>query len=128
MQGQVFVCRPSRPQQKRRRLNGLLALQEPIGLQRNHAWLGKAVEVLVDTIVPPRSHEHEPDEPAILMPTPPPDETVGEESDRVHLSGRTRQNKLVHLTGPMSWLGSLVDVRVEHAGPYALRGTATAHA
>ena len=52
---------------KRRRLNGLLALQEPIGLERNQAWLGRDVEVLVDTIVPPRSHEHEDaDEPIVL--------------------------------------------------------------
>jgi len=111
---------------KRRRLNGLLALQEPIGLERNRAWLGRSVEVLVDAIVPPRSHEHvDADEPTVLEPQRrDADEGGGE---RVHLSGRTRQNKLVHLTGPASWLGSLVDVRVEHAGPYALRGSATAH-
>ena len=44
----------------------------------------------------------------------------------VHLSGRTRQNKLVHLRGPADWLGRLVDVRILHAGAYALRGTAAA--
>ena len=33
---------------KRRRLNELLALQEGIGLERNRAWLGREVEVLVD--------------------------------------------------------------------------------
>jgi hypothetical protein len=77
------------------------------------------VEVLVDTIVPPRSHEHEADEPA---PTAPPAPRPGEGSEDVHLSGRTRQNKLVHLTGPASRLGSLVDVHIAHAGPYALRG------
>ena len=47
-----------------------------------------------------------------------------EESEVVHLSGRTRQNKLVHLSGPTGWLGTLVRVHVGHAGPYALRGTA----
>jgi tRNA-2-methylthio-N6-dimethylallyladenosine synthase len=106
---------------KRRRLNQLLALQEPIGLDRNGAWLGREVEVLVDTIVPPRSHDHE-------EPT-----TLGAEAshrhgspDGVALSGRTRQNKLVHLTGPVDWVGRTVDVRVEHAGPYSLRGAATA--
>ena len=112
---------------KRRRLNGLLALQEPIGLERNRAWLGQTVDVLVDTIVPPRAHEHEMDEPAMSVAVGASDEAAGEGSDRVHLSGRTRQNKLVHLTGPASWLGSLVDARIEHAGPYALRGTAIAH-
>ena len=47
------------PAEKRARLNELLALQESIGLERNRAWLGREVEVLVDTVVPPRSHEHE---------------------------------------------------------------------
>ena len=109
---------------KRRRLNTLLALQEPIGLDRNRAWLGRDVEVLVDTIVPPRSHEHEDaDEPSLIALGPrngngPADSR----SDDVHLTGRTRQNKLVHLSGCAAWLGTLVDVTVEHAGPYALRG------
>ena len=99
---------------KRRRLNGLLALQEPIGLERNQAWLGRTVDVLVDTIVPPRAHEHEDaDEPS----------GAGEGNGGVHLSGRTRQNKLVHLRADAAWLGQLVNVTVEHAGPYALRGS-----
>jgi len=129
------------PDVKRRRLNQLLNLQEPIGLERNLAWVGRTTEVLLDSIVPPRAHDHDhdPDEPeaapgaadagrradagARAVPTP----SVGEGSaDRVHLSGRTRQNKLVHVEGPASWLGRLVDVRIEHAGPYSLRGTAEA--
>ncbi len=64
---------------KRRRLNELLARQEAIGLERNRAWLGREVEVLVDTIVPPRSHDHDADGGAgeaaghagASMPTPP---------------------------------------------------------
>jgi tRNA-2-methylthio-N6-dimethylallyladenosine synthase len=105
---------------KRRRLNQLLALQEPIGLERNRAWLGQTVEVLVDTIVPSRSHDHvDADEPpgtSNAAADGPPAAGI------VNLSGRTRQNKLVHLQGPAAWLGTLVSVRVEHAGPYALRG------
>jgi tRNA-2-methylthio-N6-dimethylallyladenosine synthase len=119
---------------KRRRLNELLALQEPIGLERNRAWLDRTVEVLVDTIVPPRTHDHEEGGDGAA---PGGHEGAagrvegthsarGQGSDLVRLSGRTRQNKLVHLSGPAAWLGSLVEVRVEHAGPYALRGTATA--
>ena len=105
---------------KRRRLNALLALQEPIGLERNRAWLGRTVEVLVDAIVPPRSHEHEVDESAMAgAPERTPEWGSGA---AVHLSGRTRQNKLVHLTGPATWLGTFATVRVDHAGPYALRG------
>src|SRR5436190_6492594 len=107
---------------KRRRLNALLALQEPIGHERNRAWLGRTVEVLVDTIVPPRTHEH--DEPEADGPAAPP--TPEEGSGLVRLSGRSRQNKLVHLIGPAAWMGTLVDVRIDHAGPYALRGSATA--
>ena len=109
---------------KRRRLNQLLALQEPIGLERNSAWLGRTVEVLVDAIVPPRSHEHEDaDEPISIASRRTGTEPVDPAARaQVRLTGRTRQNKLVHLMGPASWLGSLVDVRIEHAGPYAMRG------
>ncbi|MEO5704055.1 MAG: MiaB/RimO family radical SAM methylthiotransferase [Candidatus Limnocylindrales bacterium] len=108
---------------KRRRLNALLAVQEPIGLERNLTWLGRTVEVLVDTIVPPRTHEHD-DGGESTDATP--IWSAGQRIDLVHLAGRTRQNKLVHLTGPAGWLGTLVDVRIEHAGPYALRGVASA--
>jgi tRNA-2-methylthio-N6-dimethylallyladenosine synthase len=108
------------PDEKRRRLNALLDRQEPIGHERNRAWLGRTVEVLVDSIVPPRSHDH--DEPAETPGDGAASEGVGE---TVALSGRTRQNKLVHLTGPADSIGRLVAVRVEHAGPYSLRGTAT---
>jgi tRNA A37 methylthiotransferase MiaB len=86
------------------------------------AWVGRTVEVLVDTIVPPRSHDHdEPLEDAAAAAAP-----TGGAGERVALSGRTRQNKLVHLAGPTEWIGRFVDVRVEHAGPYSLRGAATA--
>lgn len=36
-------------------------------------------------------------------------------------NGRTRTGKLVHLDSPAR-IGSLVDVRIEHAGPFSLRG------
>src|SRR5207247_563024 len=109
---------------KRRRLNTLLGVQEPIGLERNQAWLDRDVEVMVDAVVPPRSHDHDPvdgDEPPVADSSARrPIDEPGEGSGDVHLSGRTRQNKLVHLLGPASWLGSFVNVRIEHAGPYAL--------
>jgi tRNA-2-methylthio-N6-dimethylallyladenosine synthase len=93
---------------KRRRLNELLAVQEGIGLERNRAWVGREVEVLVDAVTPPRSHDHDSDEGGRGGP---------------HVSGRTRQNKLVHLASGPELVGRLVTARVEHAGPYALRGT-----
>ena len=112
---------------KRRRLNGLLAVQEPIGLQRNQAWLGRTTEVLVDAVVPQRSHEHEAVDADEPTPVPASARAAGQGSgDAVHLSGRTRQNKLVHLLGPAAWVGRLVDVRIEHAGAYSLRGSAVA--
>jgi tRNA-2-methylthio-N6-dimethylallyladenosine synthase len=100
---------------KRRRLNELLAVQERIGHGRNEAWVGHDVEVLVDTIVPPRSHDHEGSAEGV-----PPMTGAGEGS--VRLSGRARTNKLVHLGGSPELVGRLVTVRIEHGGPYALRG------
>jgi tRNA-2-methylthio-N6-dimethylallyladenosine synthase len=97
---------------KRRRLNTLLAAQEEFGLGRNRTWLDRDVEVLVDTVVPASTHDHVGADGA------------GEGS--VRLSGRTRGNKLVHLAGPTGLVGRLVTVRIEHAGPYALRGTVLA--
>ncbi len=94
------------PATKRRRLNELLDLQEGIGLARNQAWVGRQVEVLVDQVRPPRSHDH--------------DVPVDDQSPRV--AGRTRHNKLVHLDGEAELLGRFVTALVERAGPYALMG------
>ena len=91
---------------KRRRLNELLAFQESIGLERNEAWLGREVEVLLDAISPPRSHDHDDGRPDLGS----------------SLTGRTRGNKLVHVAGSPDLVGREVRVRVDHAGPYALRG------
>ena len=102
------------PAEKRARLNELLALQESIGLERNRAWLGREVEVLVDTVVPPRSHEHEDADAATHR---------SHDVEGTALSGRTRGNKLVHLRGETDLVGRFATVRVEHAGPYALRGS-----
>jgi tRNA-2-methylthio-N6-dimethylallyladenosine synthase len=99
---------------KRRRLNELLAVQEGIGHARNQAWLGRDVEVLVDTMTPARTHAHDADEGAGAA--------ASSQADGVGLSGRTRGNKLVHLTGEPILLGREVNVHIAHAGPYALRG------
>ena len=100
------------PDVKRRRLNQLLAVQEAIGLERNRAWLDREVEVLVEGVTPPRSHEHE-------DPTTPREAAAGPV-----VTGRTRGNKLVHVTGAADRVGREVAVRIDHAGPYALRGAA----
>ncbi len=95
---------------KRRRLNELLELQEGIGLERNQAWVGHVVEVLVDQVRPSRSHEHE--------------EAEAEAEPRARVAGRTRHNKLVHLDGGPDLVGRMIPVAIEHAGPYALVGRA----
>jgi tRNA-2-methylthio-N6-dimethylallyladenosine synthase len=107
------------PAVKRERLNRLLARQEGISHERNRAWLGRTVEVLIDEAGParmPGSADGGVGEAPAARPGPLP-----EGFDR--LGGRTRHNKLVHLAGPATLVGSLVEVRIEHAGPYSLRGS-----
>ncbi len=105
--------------EKRRRLNALLALQEEIGLGRNRARVGRTAEVLVEAVARPRSHEHGDGSDGDVADTFEPDRSA------VPLTGRTREHQLVHLVGPAELVGCLVSVRIEHAGPYALRGTLT---
>jgi tRNA-2-methylthio-N6-dimethylallyladenosine synthase len=107
---------------KRRRLNELLALQESIGLERNGEWLGRNVEVLVERITPRKRQAADEDNPAddASLRVPSLYGAAGEGS--VALAGRTRHNKLVHLSGDAALVGSAVTVRIEFAGPFALRG------
>jgi len=97
------------PGEKRRRLNALLELQEGIGWELNRAWVGRRTEVLVDRADQPSAHD--------LGETRPPARGV------VRVSGRNRENKLVHLDGGPELLGRFVDVRIERAGPYSLQGS-----
>ncbi len=89
--------------EKKRRLQALLDLQEGIGLEVNRSWVGRTTEVLVDQQRPPSSH--------------------GGDGSTPRLAGRNRNNKLIHFDGPAPLIGSLVNVRIEHAGPYALAGS-----
>ena len=98
------------PAVKRARLNELLARQEDIGRVRNEAWLGREVDVLVDTVASPKQHGH--------------DSAPDDGSATGQVSGRTRGSKLVHLPGDAALVGRFVTVRIDHAGPYALRGKA----
>ncbi len=106
------------PDVKRRRLVDLLAVQERIGHERNRAWLGRTAEVLLDTIVAPRRHDHDDDDDTRASR----DAFANLPHGVSHLTGRSRENKLVHVAGPSSLVGTLATVRIEHAGPYALRG------
>ena len=89
--------------EKKRRLQALLQLQEGIGREANEAWAGRTTEVLVDQQRPRSSHDVDGHGP--------------------RLAGRNRNNKLVHLDGPVDLIGQLVNVRVAHTGPYSLSGT-----
>ena len=109
---------------KKERLNLLLARQEAIGFARNRERIGSVASVLVDTLEPERVHDHDDgaDEPA-------PATLAGRDpfaaplaDGWVRLAGRSRENRLVHLAGPSALLGGIVDVRIEAAGPYSLRG------
>jgi hypothetical protein len=72
-------------------------------------------------IVPPRSHDHDDDEPAAVPGAP--DAFAHLPDGVVHLAGRSRENKLVHVAGTPDLLGELVGVVIDHAGPYSLRGS-----
>lgn len=109
--------------EKRRRLNALLAVQEGIGLERNREWLGRTTEVLVDAVVPPRAHDHAEDDEDAAGATESRDAFAYLPDGVAHLAGRSRENKLVHVAGSPDLLGGLVRVTVDHAGPYALRGS-----
>jgi tRNA-2-methylthio-N6-dimethylallyladenosine synthase len=109
----AFSVRPGTPaarltddvprNEKKRRLQALLDLQEGIGLAANEAWVGRITEVLVDQVRPTSSHEAGTDAPP-------------------RVAGRNRQNKLVHFAGDPELVGRMVNVGIEHAGPYSLVG------
>ncbi len=110
---------------KRERLNGLLALQETIGFERNRERLGGHASVLVDAVARPRGHDHE----ALDKRARAPLTLAGEDpfagplpAGAVRLFGRSRENKLVHLPGPPELVGRIVEARIVGAGPYSLRG------
>jgi tRNA-2-methylthio-N6-dimethylallyladenosine synthase len=116
---------------KRRRLNELLAAQERIGAEINAAFVGREVGVLVERITPRKrpqlpvpTEDEATDDPAIGIPSL--YGAAGEGS--VALAGRTRHNKLVHLSGDPALVGREVAVKIEFAGPFALRGRLAAAA
>ena len=80
--------------EKRRRFHLIEALQKEISQEKNQRWLGEAVEVLV------------------------------ENKHKGNWRGRTPQNKLVFFDDSRDLKGKLVQVKIEHAGPWSLSGTA----
>jgi tRNA-2-methylthio-N6-dimethylallyladenosine synthase len=84
--------------EKTRRIVALQALQREIQSELNARLVGREVEVLVDAASRRRDTE---------------------------LSGRTSSNVVVNLPGPAAWIGRLVRVGVERAGPHSVWGRTT---
>jgi tRNA-2-methylthio-N6-dimethylallyladenosine synthase len=83
--------------EKTRRIVALQALQREIQGGLNERLVGQTVDVLVDS---------------------------GSRRRDTELSGRTSTNVVVNLPGPLSWVGRLIPVRVERAGPHSVWGQA----
>ena len=81
--------------EKTRRIVALQACQRAIQARLNDALVGGEVDVLVDAASRRRETE---------------------------LSGRTSQNVVVNLPGPAAWIGEIVRVRIERAGPHSVWG------
>ena len=81
--------------EKEARLKAILELQSGISLERNIPYEEKIVEVLVDGV---------------------------NKKEAAILTGRTRANKVVVFEGGKNLIGKLVDVIIEHAVPYVLKG------
>ncbi|NIP28758.1 MAG: tRNA (N6-isopentenyl adenosine(37)-C2)-methylthiotransferase MiaB [Phycisphaerae bacterium] len=80
------------PEEKKRRLQAVNALQEEIVTEINSHYVGQTVEVLV------------------------------EEDHKGKWKGRTRTNKLVFFEDEQDHRGQLVNVTIEWAGPWSMRG------
>jgi tRNA-2-methylthio-N6-dimethylallyladenosine synthase len=81
--------------EKTRRIMALQQLQREMQTALNARMLGQSVDVLVDAASRRRESE---------------------------LSGRTSTNVVVNLPGPSSWIGRMLPVRVERAGPHSVWG------
>jgi tRNA-2-methylthio-N6-dimethylallyladenosine synthase len=81
--------------EKTRRIVALQALQRDIQTELNGQLVGRTVDVLVDAASRRRATE---------------------------LSGRTSTNVVVNLPGPTAWIGRLMAVRIERAGPHSVWG------
>ena len=82
-------------EEKTRRIVALQALQRDIQLEINERLVGRVEHVLIDSASRRRSTE---------------------------LSGRTSSNVVVNLPGEPSWIGRVMPVRIERAGPHSVWG------
>jgi tRNA-2-methylthio-N6-dimethylallyladenosine synthase len=84
-------------EEKTRRIVALQGLQRDIQVALNETLVGQVVDVLVDSVSRRRSTE---------------------------VSGRTSTNVVVNLPGEASWIGRVLPVRIERAGPHSVSGQA----
>lgn len=82
-------------EEKKRRLNELQQKQKLIQYDRNRAYLGRKVEVLVE----------------------------GNARSRLRLTGRLTNNKIVNFDGPDALIGQFVTVEIAGFSPNSLKGT-----
>jgi tRNA-2-methylthio-N6-dimethylallyladenosine synthase len=82
--------------EKYERLRFLNSVVSEVSHRRNKRYLDKTVEVLVEGV---------------------------SERNADRLTGRTRTSKLVNFEGPAALIGQLVEVHIESANPWALRGS-----
>ena len=80
---------------KSKRFKKLLDTLHPIGYEQNRQLEGKILDVLVEDI---------------------------SKNDETMLSGRTRNNKLVHFKGDKKLIGTIVNVKIIHAKTWTLEG------
>ncbi|MDY6911754.1 MAG: tRNA (N6-isopentenyl adenosine(37)-C2)-methylthiotransferase MiaB, partial [Chloroflexota bacterium] len=80
-------------EEKQKRLQLIENLQERIAIERNAQFLGQTVEVLVE----------------------------GRKNNK--WQSRTRSDKLVFFSGSDECLGKLIQVRIDHTGPWSFQGT-----
>jgi tRNA-2-methylthio-N6-dimethylallyladenosine synthase len=85
--------------EKTARIVALQQVQREIQLELNRSLVGRTVEVLVDAASRRRDTE---------------------------LSGRTSENVVVNVPGPPAWIGQLMPVTIERAGPHSVWGRAAA--
>jgi tRNA-2-methylthio-N6-dimethylallyladenosine synthase len=84
-------------EEKTRRIVALQALQRQIQIEINDGLVGRVEDVLLDSASRRRASE---------------------------LSGRTSSNVVVNVPGDAGWIGQVVPVRIERAGPHSVWGQA----
>lgn len=101
-------------EEKKRRWNVLQALQEKIAREKNEAYVGKVVSVLVDRHEPPKLTEEMLSMPGGIR------EIMAAQPGFCY--GNSREMKLVRFVGGAEFVGEIVDVHVNRADTWLLEG------